>query len=137
MPRPGRKPLPPPAIADFWEVLKNRDTKHTRWGSSPHSPNDRTRHPTIPSTDSKKGVAYVSHRNFCLRDFQLRGFFYRVSLWHRLHRRLPDADELGQLSDIDPGSRADGGLEPAGHICHSAQRHGAAGVQGLVEAHRA
>jgi len=34
-----------------------------------------------------------------------------------------DADELGQRPGIGPRSRTDGGLEPAGRICHSAQRH--------------
>src|SRR5260221_4368737 len=54
MPRPGRQPLRPPAIGDFWAILKNRDIKHQRWGSPPHAPNDLPRHHATPSTYSKR-----------------------------------------------------------------------------------
>ena len=74
---------------------------------------------------------------FAYGILELSGLFRRFSLRHRLHRRLFDADQPGWRTHLVFGPRTDGGLAPAGGVCLAAQRHGAAGVQDLVEALRA
>src|SRR5258705_13252650 len=60
-----------------------------------------------------------------------------LSLRDRLRRRLRRADTPRWRGPAAPGARARGGCGAADHLCRPAQRHGAALVQGVVDADRA
>src|SRR5580692_5775015 len=85
-------------------------------------------------TSNSKGAAHVTRWNLRLRDLKLSGLLRRISLRDRLHRRVLDANQFGWRTRLIARPCIDSGFGASGRICASAQRHSAAGIQGLVEA---
>ena len=76
-------------------------------------------------------------RHLCVRPGLLRRVFRHFSLRRRLHRQPLGAQIDRLAARRRPGHRAAGESRIAGPVCRAAQRHGAAGLQALVDPHRA
>ena len=79
------------------------------------------------------GLPYETFRHLCLRPHQLRRVFRHLSLCRRLIGNFWVPKSIDSPRDVDLRRRAGGESRPARPVRHPAQRHGAAGVQALVD----